>query len=296
MQTGVRSEYEDQYTNSQLHELPFFMRYRWTTTEFAMEPHSHRGYELFFVHEGSGRYINGDFDCAFRGNDLILIDGQHMHKSEPAQETPFTRSFINFLPEYLDRETKKQVIRLFGTRRSEEHAHFVLCEQQHARIYALLGQMHAEYVARQTGFERMVSVLLTRLLEEIHLLRFDRSCLDADQASETHAVVAGIMDYVSVHYAESISLDALAKQFYITPYYLCRLFKKATGQTVTRFIAYTRICEAKYDLVFTDLPITEISSRIGFADSSYFGLVFKQFEGMSPKQYRKMRRGPIVTR
>ncbi|GAA3413439.1 helix-turn-helix transcriptional regulator [Paenibacillus hodogayensis] len=290
MRSGNRPEFEDQFTNKHLHKLPFFMRYRHTTTEFTMDAHSHRGYELFFLHEGSGHYINGEYVHTFHGNDLILIDGQHMHRSVPTPGNRFTRSFINFLPECLTPETNKQVVQLFGTKHKAEHAHFVLCKQQHARIYALLVQMRVEYESRQTGFVQMICILLTRLLEEIHFLRFNHLHPAADHVGEYHPVVRLIIDYLSVHYAETISLEALAKHFYISPYYLCRLFKKTTGETVTRFIAHTRVCEAKHDLVFTDLPISEICSRIGFTDSSYFGLVFKQFEGMSPKEYRKMHR------
>ncbi|MEF3303561.1 AraC family transcriptional regulator [Paenibacillus sp. GYB003] len=287
MLSGNRNEYADDYTNKRLHELPFFIKYRHTDAHFHMNFHSHRGYELFFLHEGSGNYINGGYIHPFQGNDLILIEGKQIHKTAPTAGKRFTRTVINFLPESLNPETKKLVIDLFGQKRKAEHSHFVLCEKKHARIYALLDQMYAEYELRQTGFEQMIGILLSRLLEDIHRIRFsDRRPAD-NRAGGDISLVHQIIDYLSSHYAEDITLEELAKMFYITPYYLCRLFKKATGETVTRFIAYTRIHQAKQDLVFTDLSISEICARVGFGNYSYFGLVFKQHEGMTPKEYRK---------
>ncbi|WP_158607016.1 helix-turn-helix transcriptional regulator [Paenibacillus ginsengarvi] len=287
MLSGDRNDYADDFTNTRLHELPVYIKYRFSETDFHMNYHFHRGYELFFLHEGWGAYINDDYVHPFQGNDLILIEGRQIHRASPTIGRRFTRTVINFLPECLIPETKQLVHDLFGKELENENRHLLLSEEKHARIYALLHQIHAEYTERHTGFQHMIGILLTRLLQDIHRIRFsDRPPPNKDTAEE-NPTIHDIIDYLSSHYAENILLVELAKRFYITPYYLCRLFKKATGDTIGRFITYARIRQAKQELVFTDMSISEICTRVGYGSFSYFGLVFKQYEGMTPRQYRQ---------
>ncbi|MBR0061959.1 MAG: helix-turn-helix domain-containing protein, partial [Selenomonadaceae bacterium] len=48
-----------------------------------------------------------------------------------------------------------------------------------------------------------------------------------------------------------------------------------------------RIGKAQCLLIYTYLPLTEISSRVGYDDPNYFGKMFKKIIGMSPLFYRK---------
>ena len=53
------------------------------------------------------------------------------------------------------------------------------------------------------------------------------------------------------------------------------------------FITRVRIMHAKELLMFSEKPISEISAESGFQDSSYFSVVFKKYEGMSPAEFRR---------
>lgn len=54
-----------------------------------------------------------------------------------------------------------------------------------------------------------------------------------------------IKDYLDTHFAEKITLDALAERFYINKFYLTRVFKEQFGQTVTNYLVQLRITQAK---------------------------------------------------
>jgi AraC-like DNA-binding protein len=283
----IRNEFEDDYTNNHLHDLPFFIKYCWTDIHFQMNFHSHYGYELFFLHEGSGNYVNDGYIYPFQGNDLIIIEPHQIHKASPDFGKRFTRTVVNFLPEFLNPDSKQLVADLFGKECKPEYRQISLCQEKHAPIYALLEQMHTEYKSRHTRFDQMLSILLNRLLQEIHRLFFSNSPSGGRPPDRANSVVNQVIHYLTHHYADEIPLEDLAKKFYISPYHLCRIFKKTTGETISRFILYTRIHQAKQELIFSDSSILEIATRVGFNSYSYFGLVFKQNEGMTPKEYRK---------
>ena len=90
------------------------------------------------------------------------------------------------------------------------------------------------------------------------------------------------------HYLEKITLEQLSSKFYINKFYLTRIFKEQFGISITNYLLQLRITHAKMLLRFTDMPIDKISHECGMNDANYFSRVFKQVEGITPGQFRKM--------
>ena len=76
---------------------------------------------------------------------------------------------------------------------------------------------------------------------------------------------------------------------------LCRIFRQATGITVARYLVSYRLAEAKKLLVDTDLQIAVIAANCGFDSSSHFCIVFRQYEGITPKEFRRNTRSDRIT-
>jgi len=70
---------------------------------------------------------------------------------------------------------------------------------------------------------------------------------------------------------------------------LLQLFRKETNIPIREYIQRERIKEAKKLITYTDLPLSEISSRLCFTDQSYFTKLFKKQVGVTPIQYKKYR-------
>ncbi len=68
---------------------------------------------------------------------------------------------------------------------------------------------------------------------------------------------------------------------------LLRLFKKYLGMTPLTWILMQKIQVAMKLLQFTNLRIKEISNKVGFTNPNYFAKVFKQFNKISPREYRR---------
>ena len=99
--------------------------------------------------------------------------------------------------------------------------------------------------------------------------------------------IGEVIRYIHSHYQEDISLEMLAQMFYVSPYYLCREFKKSTNSTIVRYINVTRIMNAQRKFMETSKNITDISRETGFSNLTHFNRVFKSVTGMSPSQYRR---------
>ena len=97
-----------------------------------------------------------------------------------------------------------------------------------------------------------------------------------------------IFEYISLRLSENIQLDQMAKDLFVSKFYLCHVFKKNTGTTVVQYITQQRISLAKKLLRSTDQSLTEIASAVGYESPSYFSQIFREKEGITPKSYREL--------
>lgn len=129
----------------------------------------------------------------------------------------------------------------------------------------------------------------TELLSHRYLTDLITLCVDEIGRSESSSItekIHDIQDYLDLHFAEKISLDSLAQQYFISKFHLSREFKKLTGTTIGNYLTAKRVSHAKKQLRFTSLPLDGIARECGLSDTSYFVKVFKQAEGMTPGEYR----------
>ena len=98
-------------------------------------------------------------------------------------------------------------------------------------------------------------------------------------------------EYIDTHYMEKLSLARMAAELNMGTTKLCALAKRLTGEgSITAMTARRRIAEAKTLLLDRDLSVAQIAERVGFSDYNYFTKTFKKLVGVTPSQYKKMRR------
>ena len=93
--------------------------------------------------------------------------------------------------------------------------------------------------------------------------------------------------YLQAHYREKFSLEEIANALYIDRIYLSKCFKNSTGDTLLHCHNRLRCEKAAELLLNTEYSIDFISSKVGYATSSHFARVFREFYGCSPARYRK---------
>jgi AraC-like DNA-binding protein len=107
------------------------------------------------------------------------------------------------------------------------------------------------------------------------------------------SAVTRAKEFVQAHMDESIKLENVVLQAGVSRFYFCKLFKKATGMTLTEYVTHVRIERAKTLLVDPSLRVSEIVFAAGFGSIPRFNSVFKQHVGMPPTEYRLTLRAPV---
>ena len=93
--------------------------------------------------------------------------------------------------------------------------------------------------------------------------------------------------YLNEHYAENVSVHALAKIAHYSPAQFRRLFHSLTQMSPSDYIVNVRINAAKTLLGTTDRRISDIAVDAGFFDHAHFIRTFKRIVGVTPAKYRK---------
>jgi AraC family transcriptional regulator len=83
-----------------------------------------------------------------------------------------------------------------------------------------------------------------------------------------------------------LPLAEIASAAHLSPFHFSRLFKKLTGSTPHAYLGALRIMRAKELLATTDLSITDVGVRVGYASSSHFTKAFRDATGLSPRAFR----------
>ena len=104
---------------------------------------------------------------------------------------------------------------------------------------------------------------------------------------KTGNVVETAKEYIRAHFTGDLSLEHLAREIDISPYYLSKLFKEIEGVNYIDYVTSLRIEYAKTVLNESGKSIKEICCDVGYSDPNYFSRIFKKWTGVTPTEYRE---------
>ncbi|GGA46639.1 response regulator transcription factor [Paenibacillus physcomitrellae] len=112
-------------------------------------------------------------------------------------------------------------------------------------------------------------------------------CVLQRTRSAGNQAVQRILEFIQEHYAEPLTLTEIAHHFHFNPSYLSNYFATHNSEGFSEYLNKVRIEQACRLLRQGDMPISDISSQVGYSEHSYFTKVFRKQKGLSPSQYRK---------
>ena len=242
--------------------MDFFIERVDRATGFEMPCfHIHHKYEIYYEIEGTRRYFIEDAAYIVNAGSVVLIGDNQLHKTASVGDTPSSRIVLNFSAEYLGK-----IAEIFP----EVDFFSFLSEEQ-----------------TSAEGEAVRKMLLATLLLELKDLCKQQQAQGGESGRVSNHIVEQIQTYIAEHYAEKLTLTGIASQFYISPYYLSRLFKKSINLSLIEYINGVRIKAAQNLIEKTNESISDISEKTGFLTTAHFRRVFKDATGLSPQQYRQ---------
>lgn len=96
-----------------------------------------------------------------------------------------------------------------------------------------------------------------------------------------------VLKYINSHFAEKITLDSLAKEFFVSKSYLGNEFRKEYDISPINYLIDKRLTESIWLMLNTDTPIHQIAQAVGYDNPYYFSKIFTARMGISPADYRE---------
>lgn len=186
--------------------------------------------------------------------------------------------FREYLPTvYTDSDLFRFFINPQTDKFSDEFIHLPVTKD-HA-IRSLLEMMVMEYADRKEDTQRILkSMLQTLLLEIARRYRIEKTGTAPKSVSEQ------ILDYMGDH-SDVVTLKDIAIHFNYHPNYISALLHRETGRKFTEILLEKRMGRAVLLMRNTTLSIEEISAMLGYSNHSNFYKAFKEYYGVTPREY-----------
>ncbi|MEO8313816.1 MAG: helix-turn-helix domain-containing protein [Pseudomonadota bacterium] len=257
---------------------------------WKIEPHLHHAlHQLIFVLRGCGVTVADGVRAQYRPPALILIPCGAVHGFE---FEPGTSGYVISISDQLLGElirTEPGIATLFARPSTLELLPKVLRATELARGVSMLAR---EYSRSDSGHRLALQGWLQVLLG--NALRFIENLPNpADPTvGRRRTLMARFVGMVERRFRHNQSVPDYAAALGVSQSRLRSVCLAVTGQSPIRLIHSRVLLEAKRQLHYTDSPVREIATSLGFEDAAYFTRFFSRRAGHSPREFR--RRGPEV--
>lgn len=241
-------------------------------------------FDLWFIESGRGRVrIDGKW-IAFQKNDMIIMKpGQTFQEEETEPDCSYEMYYLHFHP--FGRRNPSLDTRLASILPAK------MSFRLHGQLGALFSELFEVYAVQPSGYRLCLKACALHILGIVFANLRSAQSLDG-LASYPRAQAA--REFVIEHYRQRISLRQIAAVAGLSQSYLSALFRKYFGTSPIEYQITVRLQEAKL-LLAQGRSVSRTAEQVGFSSIHYFSRVFKESEGISPRDFtRRFKRWPLT--
>ena len=262
------------------------VKFRTSTDPGSYIPmHWHRAIEIIYMQEGSLDVTIESENFTIQKGDCIVINGNVLHSTKCT--SPNTAILLQIPLDFMEKYIPDlgQLIFLFDFRTKDQRQ-----QTKQAMFKTILEQLQIINNVRPDGYLLRFNSLIFELLFQLyHNFAVKILQNNTSQKKKDIARLEPVLDYISEHYREPISLNEIAEVACLQTGYFCRFFKKKMGITFLEYQNEYRLSFIYRDLITTRDPVHVILERHGFTNYKLFRRMFLEHFGNTPTQIRKQR-------
>ncbi|WP_299833749.1 helix-turn-helix domain-containing protein [uncultured Metabacillus sp.] len=247
--------------------------------------HKHSFFEVCYVVEGEGTYIDGDCSYMLKKNTLFLSRPEVIHQIK--SEEGLSLLYVAF--QLIESESSENWIRIME---NAKQCNEIILHDTHDMETALLWKSLLIQATKPKNefFEDMLSTIAYSLILSI-LQDFVPALNKSHQKhvpEQFSALLTQAQLYINDNLSNSLKLTEVARHLHISGRHLSRIFVSELGVSFSNYVQDERIKKAIKLLKKTNLSIKEIAEETGFMNVQYFTRVFTSMMQSSPGRFRSM--------
>ena len=251
--------------------------------------HWHPEYEIIYVFSGPASFMVDGRICCVQSGQALFLDKNMIHASVPSAPSSIRYVCVTFGEQFPFSSTMDALYKEYFFPLHLEHKQIPClirgdCAWQ-KEVLSIFRQLCRSGLEKKRGCELEWRILLLRFFYTAYTC--DVFIPREQGREESITAVQSALLAIREHYAETISVSALAGKLGYSAEHFCRVFKSVTGRTPTEYINIYRMQKAEYLLAHTADSISDIALACGFNDINYFSRYFKKIHQITPSQYRK---------
>lgn len=262
------------------------VKFRTSTDPGSYIPmHWHRAVEIIYMQEGSLDVTIESENFTIQKGDCIVINGNVLHSTKCT--SPNTAILLQIPLDFMEKYIPDlgQLIFLFDFRTKDQRQ-----QTKQSMFKTILEQLQLINNVRPDGYLLRFNSLIFELLFQLYH-NFAVKILQSNTSQKKKDMnrLEPVLDYISKHYREPISLNEIAEVACLQTGYFCRFFRKKMGITFLEYQNEYRLSFIYRDLITTRDPVHVILERHGFTNYKLFRRMFLEHFGNTPTQIRKQR-------
>lgn len=209
--------------------------------------------------------------------DILLVNQGAIHKPEIDTSVPYER-FILWIREDLS----DRVLTTCFQKASDRSFNLIrLNSQIQERLKDILSELEGSLQGEAFCSDLLSNALFSQFMVYVNRIFLEESYI-LDQKSYTFdSQVENLVRYINHHLDQDLSIDTLARKYYLSKYHMMRKFKEETGYTIHNYIVSKRLLLAR-SLIAQGTPVMKAAEQSGFKDYTTFVRAYKKQFGASP--------------
>lgn len=246
--------------------------------------HYHDFYKVLLFISGNATYIIEGKSYKLKPYDTVLVNQYDIHKPQVEYNAPYERIIFYISREYLDRHMDDGEDLFYCFKYAKEKGSNVVRFPAifNSRLMEIIRQMEENEREERFGARLLSKTLFMEYLILLNRAVAEEACSFERNASYNQKTI-DIITYINEHLDEELTIDDLAEHFYISRYYMMRLFKEETGYSIHQYIVEKRVLKAKL-MMSSGISATKACFECGFRDYSTFSRAFRSKLGVNPSE------------
>jgi AraC-like DNA-binding protein len=247
--------------------------------------HYHPACEIVYVSSGTGRQYVGQHRSFYDEGTLVLIGSNLPHLNFTYGRQDAFEEMVVQIPEIFIKQVIETLAEATNIKELLDKSNRGLVFDKN--IQQDIGILMKE-LGQKKGISRVSTLLeiLERMATTEHYQYLNIGKHATQLQSQEHLRLNKVFEYVENNFTGLPKLDEAAALCHLTTPAFCRFFKKQVGMTFSDFVNETRINQARI-LLTEGKSVSEAAYESGFNHLGHFTEVFKKYESVNPKDFRK---------